>query len=133
RRLRHALDHADAAFGVDERAFFFAPGCGGQDDVRERGGLGVGVHVLYHETLQARAHVLQTVLIDPRVSRVGPDHPARLDLPRQDLLDDLVVRQTHLVWNAALVDAQELGDLAAVLGVLERPAGEQSRGVAEDA
>ena len=59
-RARDLLDQADAALGVDERAFLFAPAGGGQHEVRELRGLGRRVHVLHDEEVEPRQHVAQS-------------------------------------------------------------------------
>ena len=46
------FEGADAAFGVDEGATFFAPGGGWKEEVRGLGGLGGGIHVLDDEEVQ---------------------------------------------------------------------------------
>ena len=49
---RHFLDQADAALGIDEGAFLFAPARGGQDEVRALRRLRGVIHVLHDEEIE---------------------------------------------------------------------------------
>ena len=51
-RAAHFLDEADAAFGIDQRAFLLAPAGGGQHKIRALRGFGRRIHVLHDEEIE---------------------------------------------------------------------------------
>src|ERR1041384_6419140 len=70
-------------------------------------------------------------LVDPRVRRVGGDDPQAADRAARDALDDLIVGEAGARRDPRGVDAEDAGDLGAVLGAREVVAAEQVRRVGE--
>ncbi len=113
------FDEAEAAFGVDEGAFFFAPTGGGEDEVGELGGFGRVVHVLNDEEVESVEDFEAGVLVDPGVGRVGANDPEAFDFSAEDAFDDFVVGPTVFLGDAVDVDVEDAGDFLAVGGVFK--------------
>src|SRR5690606_15354005 len=77
-------------------------------------------------------YVFERVLIDPRMGRVGGDHPQPFDLAAQNAFDNLVIRPTIAVGDAFDGKVKLLGDLLAMLGILKIMPAEQTGRVAKE-
>ncbi len=84
RRAADLLDQPDPPLRVDERAFLLPPAGGRQQQVGELGRLGRVVHVLHDQEIEPAEDLAELALIDPRMGRVGADHPQAADLAGLD-------------------------------------------------
>jgi len=80
-RRRHSRAHPrDAAFAVGDSAFFLAPGGGGQQQVGEGGGAGIGKGLLHHDKFGALQSTPHRGLVGHGLRGVGASDPQSLDL-----------------------------------------------------
>ncbi len=131
RRAADFLDQTDAPLGVDECAFLLAPTRRREQQIGELSGLSRVIHVLHDQKIEPGEDLAKPALVNPRVRRIGADHPKAADLAGLDPLDDLVVCPARPAGDPVFRDLEHAGDLGAMVGVGEVVSAEEVGGVRE--
>ena len=108
---------ADAAFAIGDGAGFFAPGGGGQQQIRKSAGRGGGKGFLHDDQLGALQSAAHGGLIRHGLGRIGAGNPQRLDFAIGGGLEHFHGGFAGLFRHRR--HAPERGDFGAVRGVAQ--------------